>query len=123
MPYATADDGINLHYEITGAGEPLVFVPLFAQLLRRAKRGSPSHGNLVEWIDIVYVLLFLFMHLKTGLFEGKLFEEKIFLTEQLELVEKKNELLTDKIDLDYLETVYRKKFMFGISGERIYKSN
>ena len=30
MPYATADDGINLHYEITGAGEPLVFVHEYA---------------------------------------------------------------------------------------------
>ena len=53
----------------------------------------------------------------------QLLEEKIFLTEQLELVEKKNELLTDKIDLDYLETLYREKFMFGKPNEKIYKSN
>ena len=52
-----------------------------------------------------------------------LIEEQNSLAAQLTLVEKKNKLLTDKIDLDYLETVYRKKFMFGISGERIYKSN
>jgi len=53
----------------------------------------------------------------------QLLEEKSFLTEQLALVEKKNELLTDKIDLDYLEILYRKKFMFGKSSEKIYKSN
>ena len=53
----------------------------------------------------------------------QLLEEKIFLTEQLEVVEKKNELLTDKIDLDYLETLYREKFMFGKPNEKIYKSN
>ena len=55
--------------------------------------------------------------------KNQLLEEKSFLTEQLVLVEKKNELLTDKIDLDYLETLYREKFMFGKPNEKIYKSN
>ena len=39
---------------------------------------------------------------------------------QLNLVEKKNELLTDVIDLDYLETLYREKFMVGKSSEKIF---
>ena len=39
------------------------------------------------------------------------------------MVEKKNMLLTDKIDIDYLEILYRQKFMVGKSNERIYKSN
>ncbi len=30
MSYATTDDGIKLHYEITGAGDPLVFVHEYA---------------------------------------------------------------------------------------------
>ena len=30
MPYATTDDGIQLYYETTGAGEPLVFVHEYA---------------------------------------------------------------------------------------------
>ena len=55
--------------------------------------------------------------------KNQLLEEKSFLTEQLVLVEKKNELLTDKIDLDYLETLYREKFMFGKPNEKIYKSD
>ena len=53
----------------------------------------------------------------------QLLEEKSFLTEQLILVKKKNELLTEKIDLDYLEILFREKFMFGKPNEKIYKSN
>ena len=49
--------------------------------------------------------------------------EKNNLTKQLVLMEKKNSLLTKTVDLDYLETLYRKKFMFGKSNEYIYKSN
>ena len=53
----------------------------------------------------------------------QLIEEKKALSIKLALVEKKNMLLTDKIDLDYLEILYRQKFMFGKSNEHIYKSN
>jgi cell division protein FtsB len=53
----------------------------------------------------------------------QLAEEKKILSVQLDAVEKKNMLLTDKIDLDYLETLYRKKFMVGKSNEFIYKNN
>ena len=49
--------------------------------------------------------------------------EKNNLTKQLALMENKNSLLTNTVDLDYLETLYRKKFMFGKSNEYIYKSN
>ena len=34
-----------------------------------------------------------------------------------------NSLLTNKIDLDYLEILYREKFMVGKPNEYIYKSN
>ena len=53
----------------------------------------------------------------------QLFQEEKSLTLQLDLVEKKNRLLTDIIDTDYLEILYRKKFMVGKSNERIYKNN
>ena len=53
----------------------------------------------------------------------QLVEEKKALSIKLAMVENKNMLLTDKIDLDYLEILYRKKFMFGKSNEHIYKSN
>ena len=53
----------------------------------------------------------------------QLAEEKKALSIKLAIVENKNMLLTDKMDLDYLEILYRKKFMFGKSNEHIYKSN
>ena len=51
----------------------------------------------------------------------QLIEEKKELSIKLALVEKKNMLLTDKIDLDYLEILLRKKFMLGKSNEKIFK--
>ena len=53
----------------------------------------------------------------------QLVEEKNALAIKLAIVEKKNRLLTDKVDLDYLETLYRQKFMVGKSNEHIYKNN
>jgi len=49
--------------------------------------------------------------------------EKVNLIKQLNLIEKKNSLLTDMIDIDYLETLYRQKFMVGKPNEKIYKIN
>ena len=34
-----------------------------------------------------------------------------------------NSLLTEKIDLDYLEMLYRQKFMLGKKNEYLYKTN
>ena len=53
----------------------------------------------------------------------QLIDEKKSRIIQLALIEKENSLLTDTIDLDYLEILYRKKFMVGKSQEKIYKSN
>ena len=53
----------------------------------------------------------------------QLIEEEKALSIKLAMVEKKNMLLTDKMDLDYLEILYRQKFMLGKSNEHIYKSN
>ncbi len=49
-----------------------------------------------------------------------LINEKAKLIAELQLVNKKNSLLTDNIDLDYLEILYRKKFMTGKNDEKIY---
>ena len=51
----------------------------------------------------------------------QLTKEKSYLVSKLALVEKKNYLLTSTVDLDYLEMLYRKKFMVGKSNEQIYK--
>jgi cell division protein DivIC len=35
-------------------------------------------------------------------------------------IEFKNSLLSDKLDLDYIETLIREKFLFGKEGETLY---
>ena len=84
------------------------------------------------------IIVFLFLYVLLNLLDGErglisyyekqkikeqLIDEKKALSNKLAMEENKNMLLTDKIDLDYLEILYRKKFMFGKSNEHIYKSN
>ena len=84
------------------------------------------------------IIVFLFLYVLINLLDGqrglisyyekqkiqkKLIEEKKTLSIKLTMIEKKNMLLTDKVDLDYLETLYRQKFMLGKSNEYIYKNN
>tara|TARA_B100000029_G_scaffold82915_2_gene73934 strand:- start:15175 stop:15471 length:297 start_codon:yes stop_codon:yes gene_type:complete len=53
----------------------------------------------------------------------QLLQEKQKLTHELRKIENKNTLLTEKIDLDYLEILYRNKFLFGKPEEKIYNLN
>ena len=84
------------------------------------------------------ITIFLFLYVLLNLLDGErglisyyekqkikeqLIEEKKALSVKLAWVEKKNMLLTDRIDLDYLEILYRKKFMIGKSNEYIYSNN
>ena len=84
------------------------------------------------------IVVFLFLYVLINLLDGQrglisyyekqkikeqLIEEKKTLSIKLAMVEKKNKLLVDKVDLDYLEMLYREKFMVGKSNEHIYKSN
>ena len=84
------------------------------------------------------ISIFLFLYVLLNLLDGErglisyyekqkikeqLIEEKKALSIELAMIEKKNMLLTGKVDLDYLETLYRQKFMIGKSNEHIYKSN
>ena len=84
------------------------------------------------------ITIFLFLYVLLNLLDGErglisyyekqkikeqLIEEKKALSVKLALVEKKNMLLTDRLDLDYLEILYRKKFMIGKSNEYIYSNN
>ena len=81
------------------------------------------------------ISVFLFIYLIFNLLDGdrglisyyekqntknKLMEEKKLLVLELNSVEKKISLLTDKIDTDYLEILYREKFMVGKNNESIY---
>ena len=42
------------------------------------------------------------------------------LTNKIKNLEFKNSLLSDKLDLDYVETLIREKFLFGKDGETLY---
>ena len=81
------------------------------------------------------ISIFLFLYVMLNLLDGerglisyyekqqiieKLSQEKKTLVLQLDSVEKKNNLLTGTIDVDYLETLYRTKFMVGKVNEKIY---
>ena len=52
-----------------------------------------------------------------------LINDKEKLSHELKLVNNKNNLMTDNIDLDYLEILYREKFMVGEDDEKIYIIN
>ena len=42
------------------------------------------------------------------------------LINKIKNIEFKNSLLSDKLDLDYVETLIREKFLFGKEGETLY---
>ena len=46
--------------------------------------------------------------------------EEIDLTNNIRDLEFKNSLLSDNLDLDYVETLIREKFLFGKEGETLY---
>ena len=52
-------------------------------------------------------------------------DERKNVVNKINELEIKNSLLTDNLDLDYIEILIRQKFLFGKSGENIYiiKSN
>ena len=73
------------------------------------------------------ISIFLFLYVMLNLLDGErglisysekqklkdqLIQEKKALTLNLNSIENKNSLLTGVIDIDYLETLYREKFMY-----------
>ncbi|MDC1130131.1 septum formation initiator family protein [Candidatus Pelagibacter sp.] len=46
--------------------------------------------------------------------------EKTSLSNKIQNLEFKNSLLSDKLDLDYVEILIREKFLFGKEGETLY---
>ncbi len=46
--------------------------------------------------------------------------EKIEMVNKIYELELKNSLLTDNLDLDYIEILIREKFLFGKKDEKIY---
>ena len=46
--------------------------------------------------------------------------EEVKISKKIKKIEFKNSLLSDDLDLDYVETLIREKFLFGKEGETLY---
>ena len=79
----------------------------------------------------VFLILYFFINLLSGerglisYFEKKrilndLKTKKITLINQINDLDLKNSLLSDNLDLDYIETLIRERFLFGKKNEKIY---
>ena len=94
-----------------------------------------SFLQIINKKKITLISIFLFLYLILNLFDGErglisyfekkniiinLSQKKKLLIKKINLIEKKNNMLTDVIDLDYLETVYREKFMVGKKSEKVF---
>jgi len=62
----------------------------------------------------------LFSYFEKKEIQNQLIQKKNNLTAELNDVEKKILLLTENIDLDYLEILYREKFFYGKPNEIVY---
>ena len=78
-----------------------------------------------------FLILYFFFNLLSGqrglisYFEKKqtlnnLKNEELLLTNQINDLDFKNSLLSDNLDLDYIETLIRERFLFGKKNETIY---
>ena len=81
------------------------------------------------------IITFLFIYFFFNLLDGdrglisymekkdmyeQLKNDQITLNSKIEDLEHKNSLLTENIDLDFIEILIREKFLFGIEGETTY---
>ena len=78
-----------------------------------------------------FLLLYFFFNLLSGqrglvsYFEKKQYletlkKDEIKLISQINDLEFKNSLLSDNLDIDYVETLIRERFLFGKKNEQIY---
>ena len=91
---------------------------------------SKLKKNYFLLISTFFILYFFFNLLdgERGLFSYfkkkevlvSLQNKEIDLTNKIKDFEFKNSLLSDKLDLDYVETLIREKFLFGKEGETLY---
>ena len=79
----------------------------------------------------VFLIIYFFFNLLSGqrglisYFEKKqtlynLKEDELLLAKQINDLDFKNSLLSDNLDLDYIETLIRERFIFGKKNEIIY---
>ena len=81
-----------------------------------------------------FLILYFFFNLLSGqrglisYFEkkqtlGSLKKQETSLISQIEDLDFKNSLLSDNLDLDYIETLIRERFLYGRKNEKIYIIN
>ncbi len=81
-----------------------------------------------------FLILYFFLNLLSGqrglisYFEKKqilnsLKQQESLLFSQIDDLDFKNSLLSDNLDLDYIETLIRERFIFGKKNEKIYIIN
>ena len=83
----------------------------------------------------ILIITFLFIYFFFNLLDGdrglisymekkdiyeQLKNDQITLNSKIEDLEHKNSLLTENIDLDFIEIIIREKFLFGKEGETTY---
>ena len=62
----------------------------------------------------------LFSYIEKKELLSNLKKEEISLTNRIADMDHKNSLLSTNLDLDYVETIIRERFLFGKEGETIY---
>ena len=62
----------------------------------------------------------LFSYIDKKEFLSNLKKEELSLTNKIEDMDHKNSLLSTNLDLDYIETLIRQRFLFGKEDETIY---
>ncbi len=83
------------------------------------------------WLISLFLILYFGFNLvsgERGLFSydekkellSNLKNEELTLISKIEEMDHKNSLLSTNLDLDYIETLIRERFLFGKEGETIY---
>ena len=62
----------------------------------------------------------LFSYLEKKVLLSNLQKEELSLLSKIEYLDHKNSLLSTNLDLDYIETLIRERFLFGKKDETIY---
>tara|TARA_B110000116_G_C16714884_1_gene526293 strand:+ start:153 stop:446 length:294 start_codon:yes stop_codon:yes gene_type:complete len=91
--------------------------------------------QIINYKKFTVISIFVFIYFIINLIDGErglisyyekqkiketLIKEKKLLLTNLSKIEKQNILLTENIDIDYLETLYRIKFMVGKENEKVF---
>ena len=63
----------------------------------------------------------IFSYFEKKNIKKSLIQKELMLSQKLNKIEKKNNLLSENINLDYLDTIYREKLKFGKKDEIIIK--